>query len=84
MIRSDKLVKRRRQPLYSQWRLQSEIPAGKNCFFALLESGDHVVFFSVTYIAVYRLLNELLNRKFYVETSIVQLSNSRYERPYDG
>lgn len=44
-------------------------------FFALLESGDHVIFSSVTYIAVYRLLNELLNNKFNIETTIVDTSN---------
>ena len=40
-------------------------------FFALLNKGDHVIFSSVTYIAVYRLLNELLNNKFRVETTLV-------------
>lgn len=43
-------------------------------FFALLEKGDHIIFSSVTYIAVYRLLNELLNNKFGVETSLVDTS----------
>ena len=44
-------------------------------FFALLKSGDHVIFSSVTYMAVYRLLNELLNNKFGVETTIVDTSD---------
>ena len=44
-------------------------------FFALLEKGDHVIFSSVTYIAVYRLLNELLNHKFGVETTLVDTSD---------
>ena len=44
-------------------------------FFSLLESGDHVVFSSVTYIAVYRLLNELFNNKFKVETTIVNTTD---------
>jgi methionine-gamma-lyase len=40
-----------------------------------LEKGDHVIFSSVTYIAVYRLLHELLNNKFGVETTIVDTTN---------
>ena len=44
-------------------------------FFALLNQGDHVIFSSVTYIAVYRLLNELLNNKFGVETTIVDTTD---------
>ena len=41
----------------------------------MLESGDHVVFSSVTYIAVYRLLNELFKNKFNVETTIVDTTD---------
>lgn len=55
--------------------LASGVAALSGLFFALLESGDHVIFSSVTYIAVYRLLNELLNNKFHVETSIVDTSD---------
>ena len=55
--------------------LASGVAALSGLFFALLESGDHVVFSSVTYIAVYRLLNELLNNKFNVETTIVDTSD---------
>ena len=44
-------------------------------FFALLKSGDHVIFSSVTYIAVYRLLNELFNNKFNIETTIVDTTD---------
>lgn len=55
--------------------LASGVAALSGLFFALLESGDHVVFSSVTYIAVYRLLNELLNHKFHVETTIVDTSD---------
>ena len=44
--------------------LASGVAALSGLFFALLKSGDHVVFSSVTYIAVYRLLNELLKDKF--------------------
>lgn len=55
--------------------LASGVAALSGLFFALLESGDHVIFSSVTYIAVYRLLNELLNNKFNIETTIVDTSN---------
>ncbi|MDR0556911.1 MAG: aminotransferase class I/II-fold pyridoxal phosphate-dependent enzyme [Treponema sp.] len=55
--------------------LASGVAALSGLFFALLKSGDHVVFSSVTYIAVYRLLRELLNHKFNVETTIVDTSD---------
>lgn len=55
--------------------LASGVAALSGLFFALLESGDHVIFSNVTYIAVYRLLNELLNNKFHVETTIVDTSD---------
>lgn len=55
--------------------LASGVAALSGLFFALLKNGDHVIFSSVTYIAVYRLLNELLNNKFGVETTIVDTSN---------
>ncbi|MBQ8000755.1 MAG: aminotransferase class I/II-fold pyridoxal phosphate-dependent enzyme [Ruminococcus sp.] len=55
--------------------LASGVAALSGLFFALLESGDHVIFSSVTYIAVYRLLNELFNNKFQVETTIVDTSD---------
>lgn len=55
--------------------LASGVAALSGLFFALLESGDHVIFSSVTYIAVYRLLNELLNHKFHVETTIVDTTD---------
>lgn len=51
--------------------LASGVAALSGLFFALLKSGDHVIFSSVTYIAVYRLFNELLNNKFNIETTIV-------------
>lgn len=54
--------------------LASGVAALSGLFFALLEKGDHIIFSSVTYIAVYRLLNELLNNKFGVETSLVDTS----------
>lgn len=55
--------------------LASGAAALSGLFFALLKSGDHVVFSSVTYIAVYRLLNELLKDKFGVETTIVDTTD---------
>lgn len=55
--------------------LASGVAALSGLFFALLESGDHVIFSSVTYIAVYRLLNELFNNKFHVETTIVDTTD---------
>lgn len=55
--------------------LASGVAALSGLFFALLQSGDHVIFSSVTYIAVYRLLNELFNNKFQVETTIIDTSD---------
>lgn len=43
--------------------LSSGVAALSGLFFSLLETGDHVIFSNVTYIAVYRLLNELFNKK---------------------
>ena len=60
--------------------LASGVAALSGLFFALLEKGDHVIFSSVTYIAVYRLLNELLNNKFGVETSLVDTSDAENVR----
>lgn len=51
--------------------LASGVAVLSGLFFSLLQTGDHVIFSSVTYIAVYRLLNELFNNKFNVETTIV-------------
>lgn len=55
--------------------LASGVAALSGLFFALLNQGDHVIFSSVTYIAVYRLLNELLNHKFGVETTLVDTTD---------
>ena len=55
--------------------LSSGVAALSGLFFALLQSGDHVVFANVTYIAAYRLLNELFNNKFKVETTIVDATD---------
>ncbi|MDR1393818.1 MAG: aminotransferase class I/II-fold pyridoxal phosphate-dependent enzyme [Bifidobacteriaceae bacterium] len=51
--------------------LASGVAALAGLFFSLLRSGDHVIFSNVTYIAAYRLLNELFKDKFKVETSLV-------------
>lgn len=55
--------------------LASGVAALSGLFFATLNKGDHVVFSDVTYIAVYRLLNELFNRKYGVETTMVDSSD---------
>ena len=55
--------------------LSSGVAALPGTFFSLLKSGDHVIFSDVTYIAVYRLLNELFNNKFEVETTILDTSD---------
>ncbi len=55
--------------------LASGVAALSGVFFTLLNRGDHVVFSSVTYIAVYRLLHQLLNEKYGVETSIVDTTD---------
>ncbi len=55
--------------------LASGVAALSGLFFALLKSGDHAVFSNITYIAVYRLLNELLPGKYNVETTIVDTSD---------
>jgi methionine-gamma-lyase len=51
--------------------LASGVAALSGLFFSLLDSDDHVIFASVTYIAAYRLLNELFNGKFHIATTIV-------------
>lgn len=55
--------------------LASGVAALSGLFFAMLKSGDHVIFSKITYIAVYRLFNELFNKKFNVETTIVDVSD---------
>lgn len=55
--------------------LASGVAALSGLFYTLLESGDHVVFSSVTYIAVYRLFHELLNNKFKINTTIVDTTD---------
>lgn len=55
--------------------LASGVAALSGTFFALLNAGDHVIFSNITYIAVYRLLNELLTSKYGVESTIVDTSD---------
>ena len=55
--------------------LASGVAALSGLFFAMLKSGDHVIFSKITYIAVYRLFNELFNKKYNVETTIVDVSD---------
>lgn len=55
--------------------LGSGVAALSGLFFALLNKGNHVIFSSVTYIAVYRLLNELFNNKFGIETTLVDTTD---------
>lgn len=55
--------------------LASGVSALSALFFASLNSGDHIVFSDVTYIATYRLLNELFNNKYGVETTMVDTSD---------
>ncbi|SHH54801.1 methionine-gamma-lyase [Sporobacter termitidis DSM 10068] len=55
--------------------LASGVAALSGLFFTLLTSGDHAVFSNITYIAVYRLLNELLPGKYGVGTTIVDTSD---------
>jgi methionine-gamma-lyase len=55
--------------------LASGVAALSGIFFSLLKSGDHVIFSNVTYIAVYRLLNELLPSKYGIETTIIDTSD---------
>lgn len=49
----------------------SGVGALSGTFLSLLKSGDHAVFPDVTYVAVYRLLNEILPQRFNIETTIV-------------
>ncbi len=55
--------------------LASGVAALSGLFFTFLNSGDHAIFSDVTYIAVYRLLNELLPAKYGIETMILDSSD---------
>jgi len=55
--------------------LGSGVAALSGVFTSLLKSGDHVIFSNVTYIAVYRLLNEILPTKYGILTTMVDSSD---------
>lgn len=57
--------------------LASGVAVLAGLFFTKLDRNDHVIFSDVTYIAVYRLLHELLNNKYGVETTIVDTSDPK-------
>ena len=56
--------------------LASGVAALSGLFFSLLNRGDHVIYSNITYVAVYRLLHELLNDKYGVETTIIDTTNT--------
>ena len=55
--------------------LASGVAALHALFWTLLESGDRVVYPNVSYMAVYRMFHELFNRKFNVETVMVDMTD---------
>ena len=55
--------------------LASGVAALHGLFWTLLESGDHVVYPKVSYMAVYRLFYELFNHKFGVDTEMVDMTD---------
>ncbi|MDR1157689.1 MAG: PLP-dependent aspartate aminotransferase family protein [Oscillospiraceae bacterium] len=55
--------------------LASGVAALSGAFFTFLKSGDHVVMSDSTYIAAYRLMNELFPDKFGVEKTLVDSSD---------
>ncbi len=55
--------------------LGSGVAALHALFWTLLESGDRVVYPNVSYMAVYRMFHELFNRKFNVETVMVDMTD---------
>jgi methionine-gamma-lyase len=55
--------------------LASGVAALSGAFFTFLKSGDHVVMSDSTYIAAYRLINELFPDKFSVEKTLVDSSD---------
>lgn len=54
--------------------LASGVAALHALFWTLLETGDRVVYPNVSYMAVYRMFHELFNRKFGVETVMVDMT----------
>ena len=55
--------------------LASGVAALHALFWTLLESGDRVVYPNVSYMAVYSMFHELFNRKFNVETVMVDMTD---------
>lgn len=55
--------------------LASGVGALHALFWTLLKTGDRVVYPKVSYMAVYRMFHELFNRKFGVETIMVDMTN---------
>jgi methionine-gamma-lyase len=55
--------------------LASGVAALSGVFFTFLQSGDHIVVSDSTYIAAYRLLNELLPKKYGVKSTLVNSSD---------
>jgi len=55
--------------------LASGVGALHALFWTLLNTGDHVVYPQVSYMAVYRMFHELFNRKFGVQTDMVDMTN---------
>lgn len=55
--------------------LASGVAALSALFFTMLKKGDHVIFSKVTYIATYRIFNELWCDKWGIETSIVDCTD---------
>jgi len=55
--------------------LASGVAALSGLFFSRLKKGDHVIFSTVTYVATYRIFNELWTEKWGIETSIVDCTD---------
>ncbi|MCD7944485.1 MAG: PLP-dependent aspartate aminotransferase family protein [Clostridia bacterium] len=55
--------------------LASGVSALHALFWTLLKSGDRVVYPKVSYMAVYRMFHELFNKKFGVETVMVDMTD---------
>ncbi|MBR1672935.1 MAG: aminotransferase class V-fold PLP-dependent enzyme [Fretibacterium sp.] len=55
--------------------LASGVGALHALFWTLLKSGDRVVYPNVSYMAVYRMFHELFNRKFGVDTVMVDMTD---------
>lgn len=60
--------------------LASGVAALAATFTTVLNRGDHAIFFDTTYIAAYRLLNQILPEKYGVETSLVDTSDPQNVR----